>query len=42
MFSVKPLPQFTAWLNGLADITVRSVVVARIKRLERCLMGDTD
>jgi putative component of toxin-antitoxin plasmid stabilization module len=42
MFSVKPLPQFTAWLNGLADTTVRRVVVARIKRLERGLMGDTD
>lgn len=41
MFSVKPLPEFTAWLDRLADETVRGVVVmARIKRLERGLMGD--
>ncbi len=40
MFSIKPLPEFSAWLEGLADITVRSVVVARLKRLERGLMGD--
>lgn len=40
MYSIKPLPEFTTWLEGLADITVRSVVVARLKRLERGLMGD--
>jgi putative addiction module killer protein len=39
MFSIKPLPGFTVWL---ADITVRSVVVARLKRLERGLMGDVE
>ena len=32
----------TAWLDELADPTVRSVVVARIKRLERGLMGDVE
>jgi hypothetical protein len=40
MFSIRPLPEFTAWLDGLKDETVRGVVVARIKRLERGLMGD--
>ena len=40
MFSIKPLPAFTTWLDGLTDATVRGVVVARIKRLERGLMGD--
>ena len=40
MFSIKPIPEFTTWLDGLADVTVRGVVVARIKRLERGLMGD--
>lgn len=40
MFSIKPLPEFTTWLEGLADITVRSVVVAQLTRLERGLMGD--
>jgi putative addiction module killer protein len=42
MFSIKPLPEFTEWLNGLSDVVVRGVVVARIKRLERGLMGDVE
>ena len=42
MFSIRPLPEFTAWLDDLADATVRGVVVARIKRLERGLMGDVE
>ncbi len=42
MFSVKPLPEFLSWLNGLSDPTVRSVVVARIKRLEHGLLGDVE
>jgi putative component of toxin-antitoxin plasmid stabilization module len=42
VFSIRPLPEFTAWLDELADPTVRSVVVARIKRLERGLMGGTN
>lgn len=42
MFSIKTLPEFTAWLDALADTTVRGVVVARIKRLERGLMGDVE
>ncbi len=40
MFSVKALPEFTDWLDSVKDKVVRSVVVARIKRLERGLMGD--
>ena len=40
MFSIKPLHEFTVWLDGLTDVTVRGVVVARIKRLELGLMGD--
>ena len=40
MFSIRPLPEFTAWIDGLKDETVRGVVVARIKRLERGLIGD--
>lgn len=42
MHSIKPLPDFTAWLDGLVDVTVRSVVIARIKRLELGLMGDVE
>jgi len=40
MVLVRPVPDFTAWLDGLKDQTLRSVIVARIKRLERGLMGD--
>ncbi len=40
MVSIRPLPEFTVWLNGLTDGTVRGVVVARIKRLELGLAGD--
>lgn len=42
MFSIKPLPDFTVWLDGLADVPVRSVVIARLKRLELGLMGDAE
>jgi len=42
MFSLKPLPQFSAWLDALPDINVRSVVIARLKRLELGLMGDVE
>jgi putative addiction module killer protein len=40
VFTIKPLPQFTAWLSRLTDEGVRGVVLARIKRLEFGLMGD--
>ncbi len=42
MFTVKPLREFTAWLDGLKDKAIRGVVVARIKRLELGLMGDVE
>jgi len=42
MFSIKPLPEFTEWLDGLSDASVHGVVAARIKRLERGLMGDVE
>ena len=42
MVSIKPLPEFTEWLDGLSDASVRGVVAARIKRLERGLMGDVE
>lgn len=40
MFSIRPVPEFTDWLNRLPDPAVRGVLVARIKRLELGLMGD--
>jgi putative addiction module killer protein len=42
MFSIKPLPEFTTWLDALKDSSIRGLVVARIKRLERGLMGDVE
>ena len=42
MFSLKPLPEFSAWMDGLTDATVRSAVVARVKRLSLGLMGDVE
>ena len=42
MFSVKALPEFTSWLDRLADASIRGVVVSRIKRLERGLLGDVE
>jgi putative addiction module killer protein len=40
MLSVRPLPGFTAWLDGLKDNRVRGAVVERIKRLCFGLLGD--
>jgi putative addiction module killer protein len=40
MLIVKPLPEFTEWLAGLKDGTVRGAVTARIKRLAHGLPGD--
>ncbi len=40
MISIKALPSFTEWLDGLSDPGVRGIIVARIKRLELGLMGD--
>ena len=42
MFRVKALPEFTAWLDRLSEGSVRGVVVARIRRLERGLFGDVE
>ena len=40
MFSIRPLPEFTAWLDGLKDSMVRGAVAERIKRLSFGLPGD--
>ena len=42
MYSIKPLPEFSTWLDGLTDTTVRSAVVARVRRLSLGLMGDVE
>jgi putative addiction module killer protein len=40
MYSIGPLPEFTAWLDSVKDNTVQGTIVARIKRLELGLAGD--
>jgi len=40
MYSVRSLPEFTAWIDELKDEAVRSAITARIKRLQLGLMGD--
>jgi len=40
MFIIKPLPEFMHWLRALPDAKVRAIIAARIKRLERGLLGD--
>jgi putative addiction module killer protein len=40
MLSVRPLPEFTAWLDGLKDSKVRGAIAERIKRLSFGLLGD--
>jgi putative addiction module killer protein len=40
MLSVRPLPGFTTWLDGLKDNKVRGAVTERIKRLTFGLLGD--
>ena len=42
MYFIKVLPEFTAWLDALADETVRGIIAARIKRLALGLMGDVE
>jgi putative addiction module killer protein len=42
VYSLKPLPEFTAWLDGLTDESVRGIIAARIKRLALGLMGDVE
>jgi len=40
MLSVRPLPEFTTWLDGLKDNKVRGTVAERVKRLSFGLLGD--
>ena len=42
MVSVRPLPEFSLWLDSLKDETVRGAIAARIRRLGLGLMGDVE
>ena len=40
MFTLKPTPECTAWLDAVPDAALRGVIVARLAKLARGLMGD--
>lgn len=40
MFSVRRLPEFSAWFEKLTDKAVRGAILSRIDRLALGLMGD--
>lgn len=42
MLLLKPLPEFTAWFEGLDDAVVRGAVLARLDRLQLGLRGDAE
>ncbi len=41
MFSIRPLPEFTEWLNGLKDGPTKRRLVARLRKAQLGNLGDT-
>jgi len=41
MFSIRPLPEFTEWLNGLKDGLTKRRLVARLRKAQLGNLGDT-
>jgi putative addiction module killer protein len=40
MYSIKPLPEFTAWLDGLKDRVTRLRLARRLDKAQRGNLGD--
>lgn len=40
MYSIKPLPEFTAWLNGLKDGMTHRRLARRLEKAQRGNLGD--
>ncbi len=40
MYTIKPLPEFDAWLVGLKDPTTRARLIRRLEKAARGLLGD--
>ena len=40
MYSIKPLPEFTDWLNGLKDRVTRLRLARRLDKAQRGNLGD--
>ena len=41
MFSIRPLPEFTEWLNSLKDGLTKRRLVARLRKAQLGNLGDT-
>lgn len=42
MYSIKPLPEFTDWLNGLKDRVTRLRLARRLDKAQRGNLGDVN
>jgi putative addiction module killer protein len=40
MYSIKPLPEFTAWLNGLKDGMTHRRLARRLEKVQKGNLGD--
>ena len=40
MYSIKPLPEFTAWLNGLKDGMTHRRLARRLEKAQKGKLGD--
>ncbi|MCX7148862.1 MAG: type II toxin-antitoxin system RelE/ParE family toxin [Rhodocyclales bacterium] len=40
MYSIKPIPEFTAWLDGLKDRVTRLRLARRLDKAQRGSLGD--
>jgi putative addiction module killer protein len=40
LYSIKPLPEFTAWLDGLKDRVIRLRLARRLDKAQRGILGD--
>ena len=42
MYTVKPLPEFSAWLSGLKDGMTRRRLARRLEKVQRGTLGDVE
>lgn len=42
MYTIKPLPEFDAWFNGLKDSATRARLIRRLEKAARGLLGDVE
>lgn len=40
MYSIKTLPEFTTWLDGIKDGMTRRRLARRLEKAEKCNLGD--